>query len=139
MVGMNSTAALKMVQLRPPNVVTAKVYGNRISELISPGTATSWKSWSVVNGKPSAGSLVATMLQISQTEKPMCSATIDQIRLRRATNLPVEFQKLSSSGFQSDIQVAFSLLMENFLSERAADCRDRTRPSMVARSGEAPA
>ena len=38
---MNRTAALNIVQLRPPNVVTAKVYGNRISEPISPGTATS--------------------------------------------------------------------------------------------------
>src|SRR6266567_1357939 len=45
------------------------------------------------------------MLQISQTENPICSATIDQIKLRRATNLPLEFQNLSSSGFQSEIQV----------------------------------
>src|SRR5216683_2206672 len=44
------------------------------------------------------------MLQISQTEKPICSATIDQIRLRRAMNLPLEFQNFSSSGFQSEIQ-----------------------------------
>src|SRR5277367_4667444 len=29
------------------------------------------------------------MLQISQTEKPICSARIDQIRLRRAINLPL--------------------------------------------------
>src|SRR5579864_5146829 len=35
----------------------------------------------------------------------MCSATIDQIRLRRATTLPVAFQNVSSSGFQSEIQV----------------------------------
>src|SRR5277367_4117952 len=45
------------------------------------------------------------MLQISQTENPTFSATIDQIRLRRATVLPVEFQNVSSSGFHSEIQV----------------------------------
>src|SRR5215471_6806719 len=85
-VGMKRTVALKIVQLRPPKVVTAKVYGNRMSEPIKPGTATSWNNWSVVYGNPACGSLVATMLQISQTEKPICSATIDQIRLRRAMN-----------------------------------------------------
>src|SRR3954449_9922156 len=71
-VGMNRTAALKIVQLRPPNFVTAKVYGNRISEPISPGTAISWNNWSVVYGKPACGSLVATMLQTSQIENPRC-------------------------------------------------------------------
>src|ERR1700761_8751499 len=47
------------------------------------------------------------MLQISHTEKPICSATIDQIRLRRATILPVVFQNVSSSGLQSESQVEF--------------------------------
>jgi hypothetical protein len=41
MVGMKSSDALTMVQFRPPNRGTAKVYGNRISEPISPGNATS--------------------------------------------------------------------------------------------------
>src|SRR5690242_12003895 len=51
------------------------------------------------------------MLQISQTEKPICSAMIDQIRLRRAMNLPFVFQNVSSSGFQSKIQIGlFSLI-----------------------------
>jgi hypothetical protein len=44
------------------------------------------------------------MLQMSQIEKPRCSATIDQIRLRRAMNLPFCSQNFSSSGFHSDIQ-----------------------------------
>src|SRR6185437_6271692 len=52
------------------------------------------------------------MLQISQTENPTCSATIDQIRLRRATTLPVEFQNVSSSGFHSEIQLRFCSLTE---------------------------
>jgi hypothetical protein len=38
-VGTNSSAALRMVQFRPPNWGTAIVYGNRISEPTSPGKA----------------------------------------------------------------------------------------------------
>src|SRR5262245_41037990 len=59
------------------------------------------------------------MLQISQIEKPRCSATIDQMRLRRAMNLPLEFQYFSFSGSQSEIHVVFRSLMRGFLSERA--------------------
>src|SRR5260221_1103471 len=54
------------------------------------------------------------MLQISQTESPMWSATSDQIRLRRATTLPLVFQNVSSSGFQSEIQVGFCWLIGKF-------------------------
>src|SRR5262249_8237595 len=52
------------------------------------------------------------MLQISQIEKPRCSATIDQMRLRRAMTLPSAFQNFSSSGFQSAIQRVVSLVIE---------------------------
>src|SRR6202795_2152913 len=45
------------------------------------------------------------MLQISQTEKPTCSAKIDQIRVRSAMNLPLASQNFSSSGSHSEIQV----------------------------------
>src|SRR5437762_1414374 len=114
---MNSTAALKIVQFRPPKVVTANVYGNRISEPTRPGNATSWNSWSVVKGKPACGSLVATMLQSSQIEKPRCSAKIDQMRLRRAMALPLDCQNFSSSGFQSEIQAGLSSLINVFLSD----------------------
>src|SRR6516164_9150769 len=51
------------------------------------------------------------MLQMSQIENPRCSAKIDQIRLRRAMNLPVDFQNVSSSGFHSEIQLVFPLLI----------------------------
>src|SRR6516165_10641578 len=78
-------------------------------EPMSPGSATSWNSWSVVYWKPACGSLVVTMLQISQTEKPICSATIDQIRLRRAMSLPCVSQKPLSSGRQSEIQLGSRL------------------------------
>src|SRR6266851_4633820 len=108
---MKSSAALTMVQLRPPKRGTAKVYGNRISEPIRPGSATSENSSSVVYVKPACGSLVATMLQMSQIEKPRCSARIDQIRLRRAMNLPFDSQNFSSSGFHSEIQVVSRVLI----------------------------
>src|ERR1700722_3654088 len=73
------------------------------------------------------------MLQISQTENPICSATIDQMRLRRAITLPFEFQNVSSSGFHSEIQ-AGSLLIRDFPFSTVAASARRTE----ARSGEAP-
>src|ERR1700744_2362526 len=65
----------------------------------------------------------------------MFSATIDQIRLRRATNLPVEFQNVSSSGLQSEIQVwlnvgLFCSLTCKFLSalnDRSSDVQETDR------------
>ena len=47
-VGMSSSAALTIVQLRPPNLGTANVYGKRMSAPMSPGIATSENSCSVV-------------------------------------------------------------------------------------------
>src|SRR5215475_5151582 len=55
------------------------------------------------------------MLQTNQIEKPRCSATIDQMRLRRAIDLPLVFQNVSSSGFQSEIQVELRLLIAAIL------------------------
>src|SRR5262249_50648740 len=56
------------------------------------------------------------MLQMSQIEKPRCSATIDQMRLRWAMNLPVDFQNVSSSRFHSEIQLGLRSLITVFLS-----------------------
>src|SRR5215510_2272176 len=56
------------------------------------------------------------MLQMSQIEKPRCSAKIDQMRLRWAMDLPVDFQNVSSSGFHSEIQLELGLLIRVFLS-----------------------
>jgi hypothetical protein len=39
----------------------------------------------------------------------MCSATIDQMRLRLAMNLPFVSQNVSSSGFHSEIQLLIAL------------------------------
>src|SRR5262249_28693019 len=67
------------------------------------------------------------MLQTSQIEKPRCSAKIDQMRLRRAMALPVDFQNCASSGFQSEIQVGFRLLINVFLSG-SVNARQQTPP-----------
>src|SRR5580692_3002320 len=56
------------------------------------------------------------MLQISQTENPICSATIDQMRLRLAMNLPLDSQNFSSSGFQSEIHVDMLIALSFVLS-----------------------
>src|ERR1700721_321979 len=58
------------------------------------------------------------MLQISQIEKPRCSAMIDQMRLRLAMALPLDSQNVASSGFQSAIQRVFASLIDDFLSAR---------------------
>src|ERR1700761_5018362 len=78
------------------------------------------------------------MLQISHTENPMCSATIDQIRLRRAVTLPLVSQKVGSSGFQSEIQVGSFELIENFLVQEEPEGKSDRRPKARQRTpGEA--
>ena len=66
--------------------------------------ATRKKSCWGVNSKPMESRKAELTLQISHTEKPRCSAKIDQIRLRRATSFPVVSQNSGSSGRQSSIQ-----------------------------------
>src|SRR6266852_9950913 len=75
---------------------------------IRPGSDTSVKSCAVVYLNPMPGSLVAAMLQTSQTENPRFSARIDQMRLRRAIDLPLFSQNSESSGFQSLIHFDIS-------------------------------
>src|SRR5262245_58231744 len=79
-VGMSSRRALTTVQFRPPNRETASVYGMRIAEPIAAGTAVSTNlpagsTWYF-------GPMKRTSTDhIVQTEKPMCSAKIEKIRL----------------------------------------------------------
>src|SRR5215510_211846 len=71
------------------------------------------------------------MLQISQIEKPRCSARMDQKRLRLATNFPFDSQNCSSSGFQSVIQVDRGSLMGAppfWLERNVGSCVPRLRP-----------
>src|SRR5229473_5215080 len=75
---------------------------------IRPGSDTSVKSCAVVYVNPTLRSFVAAMLQTSQTENPRFSARIDQMRLRRAIDLPLFSQNSASSGFQSLIHLDMS-------------------------------
>src|SRR3954453_7297376 len=102
-VGTSSRAALMIVQLRPPNFATAKVYGSRTNEPSAVG--------SVVSRNLPAGSMPNTGSGRNSTstdhrlqiEKPMCSENTENDRLRRATRRPVPAQKAGSSGRQSSI------------------------------------
>src|SRR5712691_3562678 len=78
------------------------------------------------------------MLQISQIEKPRCSATIDQMRLRRAMNLPFDSQYALFSGSQSEIQVVLDLLIEESLSERCRRPKNKKPPPQGARKRLSP-
>ncbi len=101
--GMSSRPADTIVQLRPPNVATANVYGKRRVAPTRLGSEISQKDSVVVSAKPAAGSITTTMLHSCQTMKPRNSAKIDQRRLRRAIARPCEAQKAASSGFQPSI------------------------------------
>jgi len=78
-------------------------YGNRMNDPTRPGTATRVNSCSVEYAKPILGRRGATTLHIIHTEKPMCSAMMDQIRFLRAICLPSVLQKTASSGFHVSI------------------------------------
>src|SRR3954467_9844654 len=86
-VGISSTNAENTVQLRPPKVAVASVYGIRrhapTSDAVAPGRNLS----PAEKPYPDSGMTTTSTDQIDQIEKPMCSATTDQIRLRRAMYL----------------------------------------------------
>ena len=88
MVGISSSSALMMVQLRPPNVATANVYGSRSTAPTSVGTAVSRNL--PAGSMPYSGPRNSTSTDhMLQTEKPMCSETTEKIRLRLAIGAPV--------------------------------------------------
>src|SRR3979411_1153259 len=83
-VGMSSSMALMMVQFRPPNLATAKLYGSRIREPTSVGVETS-RNLSAAE-RPYLGPRNRPITdQRVQIEKPMCSAKIENHRFRFAT------------------------------------------------------
>src|SRR3954466_3209981 len=104
MAGTSSSAALTIVQLRPPNLATANVYGRRTNAPSAVG--------SVVSRNLPAGSMPNTGSGRNSTstdhrlqiEKPMCPEKTEQNRLHRATGRPVDSQNSTSSGRQSSIQ-----------------------------------
>jgi hypothetical protein len=103
-VGITSSSADTIVQLRPPNFGTAKVYGNRSSEPTRFGIATSQNNCCGLKLKPCLVSSAALTLHSSQTEKPRCSAMMEKNRLRWAIGLPVDSQNSGFSGSQWSIQ-----------------------------------
>src|SRR5829696_3824066 len=112
--GTTSRSAEITVQLRPPKIGTAKVYGSRRTAPTPLGTATNHNAWLALSANPDAAALplgpaiiwTTTMLHNSHAENPMCSAKIDQIKLRRAIGLPTVSQNFGSSGRQSSIQLS---------------------------------
>src|SRR5271170_5351339 len=102
-VGIASTSAENIVQLRPPNLATAKVYGIRRIAPTSVGTATRKNLPAASMWYTFCGMNSTITDQIDHTEKPTCSAKIDQIRLRRAIFAPPLFQASSSSASQSSM------------------------------------
>src|SRR5882724_2705938 len=101
--GSNSKRALTIVQLRPPNLATANVYGMRMP---APTAAGNVVSRNFCDGSiPYCGPRNSTNTDhIVQTENPMCSEKIDRIRFRRAIRDPRVAQNSASSGRQSSIQ-----------------------------------
>src|SRR6478735_10339072 len=103
MVGMSSSSAEMMVQLRPPKVATANVYGSRSTAPSSVGSAVSRNLPAA--SMPYSGPRNSTSTDhIDQTEKPMCSEITEKTRFFLAIRAPFSAQKTGSSGRQSSIQ-----------------------------------
>ena len=102
-VGISSSSALMIVQLRPPNMATAKVYGSRSAAPTSVGSAVSRNFRPGRCRTPGPRNSTITDHRL-QTEKPMCSESTEKIRLRLAIGAPWRSQKSGSSGRQSSIQ-----------------------------------
>ena len=101
-VGMSSTTAEKIAQLRPPNLAVACVYGIRRQEPTSVAVAAMTNFWSML--MPYSGPMNRAITENrDQIENPTCSQMTDQIRLRLAiAALPLS-QATRSSGSQSVI------------------------------------
>src|SRR5215475_12041156 len=81
--GTSSRAALTIVQLRPPNFVTANVYGSRSSAPTAVGSVVSrnFPAGSTWYSGPRKSTNTDHRLH---TEKPTCSDMIEKTRFRRA-------------------------------------------------------
>src|SRR3977135_4405523 len=86
--GTISAAALKIVQLRPPNFATAKVYGTRRTDPTRAGVDVSRNLSAALN--PSLFPKNNTRTDhIVQMENPMCSAKIENHRFFVAMRRPL--------------------------------------------------
>src|ERR1700743_1018994 len=86
-VGISSTTAEKIVQLRPPNLAVANVEGHRSKPPTSVAVAPSRNLSPAEKPYTDTGMNSTITDQMDQIEKPTCSAATDQIRLRRAAFL----------------------------------------------------
>ncbi len=102
--GRKRSDALMVVHARPPNLGTAKVYGTRRIDPIRFGTSVSRNCSDSDMVMPMLARLMTTMVQMTQTLNPMCSAKIESARLRRAILRPPPAQNCSLSGSQWSIQ-----------------------------------
>src|ERR1700739_129670 len=90
--GITNSDAEMIVQLRPPKIGTANVYGSLRKAPTPLGIATRHKAWLAVNAPPDAAGCpwapaviwTTTMLHSIHTLNPTCSAKMEKIRLRRA-------------------------------------------------------
>src|SRR5689334_11397013 len=86
-VGISSRSALTIVQLRPPNRATARVYGRRTAEPRAAGSEVSRNFWpaavaaTVLMPYSPPGRKSTNTDHSTQTENPMCSEKIEKIRL----------------------------------------------------------
>lgn len=103
-VGISSSDALIVVQARPPNLGTAKVYGILRKEPMRLGTAVSRNSSGTERVIPTLPRFSTTIVHSTQMLNPMCSANTDHARFLRAMRLPVCSQNSSFSGSQWSIQ-----------------------------------
>src|SRR3954453_23817513 len=94
-----------IVQLRPPNFATAKVYGSRTNAPSAVGRVVSRNLPAGSIPKTGSGRNSTSTDHMLQIEKPMCSEKIEKNRLRRAIGRPVVSQNEGSSGRQSSIHL----------------------------------
>jgi hypothetical protein len=100
-VGTKRTRAEKTVQLRPPKVAVAMVYGMRRQPPTSVAVAASKNLSPAVKPYTDCGMNSTMTDHMVQTESPMCSAITDHSRFRRATFLLPASHATMSSGSQS--------------------------------------
>src|SRR3954453_24075640 len=94
-----------IVQLRPPNFATAKVYGSRRKAPSAVGRVVSRNLPAGSMPNTGSGRKSTSTDHRLQTENPMCSEKIEKESLRRAPFLPVDSQTRGSSGRQSSIHL----------------------------------
>ncbi len=122
--GTSRLTALNTVQLRPPNRATANVYGTRTSAPTR--VAVEMRKNFPAASTPYSGPMNRTITDHRvQTEKPMCSESTENHRLRRATRSPVSRQNAVSSGSHVSIQRPAISRLHGGIGVSGPDARER--------------